>query len=375
MYSNSTIENTAPEEEVYTSFCLSSSDVDYLNSQQPVPVDLLADTAQENVNIFASTCESKGGNSEGNNITVQNGSDQFVHFTSQGNLVEMTKPDINKKLEVCDPTVNAISSNTTNTSTSSILNQVAQMTLVDGLQYQKASTFQEINVQTLPNLYGTSVPTSSSNPPLVSIPVEVLTGTNKSSQMYVLSMTFDDKPANIQTTEVQEQVAQSILLLQDKEENLDMKEISKIEEPQRSSTPKFDDLNTGLNDTILDGNLAKDVAMKIDVPKADMKKEVTKPDVPDALKIKKQLPVAELQDALRDKEFGVVKQQGIQVSQKKSDYWKGKENLHQKILVKAQHQGQHKKQLCVADVLGLNANPFDCSTTSQNDRYCREWLK
>ena len=155
-----------------------------------------------------------------------------MQFTSQGNLVEMTKPDINEKLEVCDPTVNANSSNTTNTSMSSILNQVAQMTLVDGLQYQKESTFQEINVQTLPNLYGTSVPTSSSNPPLVSNPVEVLTGTNKSSQMYVLSMTSDDEPANIQTTEVQEQVAQSILLLQDKEENLDMKEISKIEEPQ-----------------------------------------------------------------------------------------------------------------------------------------------
>ena len=77
-----------------------------------------------------------------------------------------------------------------------------------------------------------------------------------------------------------------------------------------------------MNNTILDGNLAKDVAMKIDVPKADTKKEVTKPDVPDALKIKKQLPVAELQDTLRDKEFGVVKQQGIQVSQKKSDYQK-----------------------------------------------------
>ena len=249
---------------------MSSSDVDYLNNTESLQilqdatssgaVDLQnpSNNIDENL-LFDPTCETKGNPLEGA-LPIEN-SDEFVQFISLGNTAEISKPLFHEKQSVCNPVmVNSNLSHTTNTvsSTTSILNQVADMKIVDGNAKTEVGT--KLPMQTvvhhhdLPQLM-TVQGASGDNNLLQMLPVKVLTGTTSSSQVYVLSMTISDDEKNDEEnqTKLQEQVANSILVL-DKDIQQGAANIE-LKEPQRSSTPKFDEL---LNDTIIDGHLAKE---------------------------------------------------------------------------------------------------------------------
>ena len=80
----------------------------------------------------------------------------------------------------------------------------------------------------------------------------VLTNTTNSSQMYVLSMTFDDDQNENAVQTDNAEVSKSIEIL---EKNINYEKV-KLQEPQRTSTPTFEDTSIGnFNDTILDGHL------------------------------------------------------------------------------------------------------------------------
>ena len=100
-----------------------------------------------------------------------------------------------------------------------------------------------------------SIPTCTD--PNIMYPVGVVTTTSNTPQMYVLSMTVDEDDGD--GLQQQEQIKKSIEILDadlnGHDANLD---IRRIQEPQRTSTPTFDDnAITSLNDTILDGNLGQ----------------------------------------------------------------------------------------------------------------------
>ena len=130
-------------------FGLSSSDVDYLNNTESLQilhdatssgaVDLQnpSNNIDENL-LFDPTCETKGNPLEGA-LPIGN-SDQFVQFISLGNTAEISKPLFHEKQSVCNPVmVNSNLSHTTNTvsSTTGILNQVADMKMSMEMQKQR----------------------------------------------------------------------------------------------------------------------------------------------------------------------------------------------------------------------------------------------
>ena len=233
---------------------LSSSDVDYLKDAQTV--DVVDLNANDERDLIFSTCDTSKGNTLDGMLALQN-SDQFVQFTSQGtNLVD----------SVCNPVTVTNYCNTTNTvtSTTNILNQVAELKIVDGQQYHQEINSQVCHGDDVLNDQVLAIPTEAitalatdKKGQLKMFSVDVMTNTTNTSQMYVLSMTFDEDSVNANERKaVQEQVQQSILIL-DKEARL-QHDITAMSEPQRSSTPTFDETGLGtLNDTIIDGHISK----------------------------------------------------------------------------------------------------------------------
>ena len=376
---------------------MSSSDVDYLNNTESLQilqdatssgaVDLQnpSNNIDENL-LFDPTCETKGNPLEGA-LPIEN-SDQFVQFISLGNTAEISKPLFHEKQSVCNPVmVNSNLSHTTNTvsSTTSILNQVADMKIVDGNAKTEVGT--KLPMQTvvhhhdLPQLM-TVQGTSGDNNLLQMLPVKVLTGTTSSSQVYVLSMTISDDEKNDEEnqTKLQEQVANSILVL-DKDIQQGAANIE-LKEPQRSSTPKFDEL---LNDTIIDGHLAKEDRSIPNLEAAKNAEEGKEVSVmsDEQNPVKKtenaQLLIEHLQCKNTERDHTGEHQGHTLTGRKKtSSEHHGKENINMsgKKMEKITKGGHHKRQLCVADILTKASSPNDvvCNVKTHNATYCNDWV-
>ena len=170
---------------------------------------------------------------------------------------------------VCNPVSVSIFANTTNTVTSStnILSQVAELKLVDTNKENEAST--PVNVENF-QLHGEGVteltnPTAEGANANAVYPIQVLTTPSITPQLYILLMTMEDSTSD---PALKDEIKQSFLIL---DENLNLQSdgqmqrlqdadanmlISKLKEPQRTSTPTFDENGLGsLNDTIVGGYL------------------------------------------------------------------------------------------------------------------------
>ena len=311
--------------------------------------------------------------------------DQFMQFTSQSSSLQVTEGEIHDKVqEVCTSTdtVNSISPSTnTITSTSTILNQVAHMALVDAQSYKASDTPQELNVN------GLQLPATMGNDGnLVEMyPVKVLTGTTNSQQVYVLSMTFDDGSEHQEVQEdVCEHVMQMIDMLQKEEkdvlevnepdknytaplvkmENFEL-DINGLQEPQRSSTPKFQE--NGLNETIIEGNIANG-------------KEPTDINRPASITEEKILHNENSEKSAQMQpgsvEEGNYKRPEATALMKTTIHpdFKEKENLLKNNLTRNKKivKPHNRSKLCVADVLNKNFNIQ--STNNDNEKYCSDWV-
>ena len=214
-------------------FGLSMTDVADILSSPPsmdlldANIDMLPpdSTPDQQYNTVASTCDNLP-----RDILLPI-SDQFVQLPCQGHTQQITNHATDDNDKVCNPaTVNSISACTnTVTGTSTILNQVQQLTLVDAQDYNKASTndnvtIQQLTVQGLQNLHGTSDPREGKLIQMLT-PIQVLTGTTNTEQVYVLSMGFDENTSGNEEKEqehIRQQVAQNIIRLEKEDTNLDV---------------------------------------------------------------------------------------------------------------------------------------------------------
>ena len=244
---------------------LSSSDVAYLNDEY-VPESLIADETSNGgqmSNIFEN-CAPKGPNLEG----IGRSSDQFVQSGTLDIAVpkdSMLQGSEEVRTQGTQISNNSPVTNTSMTSTSEIANQVADLQLID--PDTKASIASTNIVEVLNNLPGTSVTTTEKknlndqilyldeNNQLLQVPVEVLSKfAQDTPQVYILSMQFDDDNST-GNEEIKGTVKQTIEMLEE-EDKLNEVEIKDLKEPQRASTPKFDEnVLSNLDDTILEGNL------------------------------------------------------------------------------------------------------------------------
>ena len=92
--------------------------------------------------------------------------------------------------------------------------------------------------------------------------MNIVTQPTTPSQMYVLSMSVKDDSVSLPGNDLHAEVAKSIDIV-DRDVNLEQVDIITLKEPQRTSTPNFDENNpANFNDTIIDGhNINKDSAM------------------------------------------------------------------------------------------------------------------
>ena len=204
-----------------------------------------------NKDVMFSTCE-KGDPLDGNPLEgdfCNQSSDHFVQLGNQGNLLE----------GVCKPVLVSTLSNTTNTvtSASNILTQVTDLKIVDAENCQNIPT----NCLQIPATSVTSNTdiATNSHAANVIIPVQTITNTSNTEQMYVMAMTFDDETMGTDNT-IKEDVGRSLLFLETDLNlapgtNATSNKINDLKEPQRTSTPTFDENCIGnFNDTIIGGH-------------------------------------------------------------------------------------------------------------------------
>ena len=352
---------------------LSSSDMDYLttNAQKD---SILAETSNPEVAlnpIVTSTCDYKGNDLQGE--VIGEISDQFVQLQIEGVPLQFLPHAENKDKvqEVSMPatlnSVTAITNTVTNTST--IRDQVAQMSLVDVQNCNQASTSVKNNftVQTL-NLPGAA--DGDGNKLLQLYPVHVLTGTGTTTtpEMYVLLMEIDDgtdSSSLLAQEEVHEQVAKTITLLE-KNDNIENLDISKLQEPQRSSTSKFDpESKDVLNDTILDGNIQRKeehaVTEHDKLEPTEVKRNVS---------VNKEIIHPEKEDVNEPYVEKEILSTNNTTEKEKENTLDRRLDVHHKRNLNTKGI---KKQLCIADMIGKI--PFnDDSRKTHNETYCQNWV-
>ena len=376
-------------------FGLSCSDMDYLNSDQNVAG--LNSTDNVNTDLFA-TCAPKNTFMDGE-LGIQN-CDQVVQFTSQGALLEVCKPQFQEV--VCNNVTESVSANTNttntvSTSTNSILTQVADLKLVDAQTYQNEAEKTNKEMFQLNTIV----------PSLQVYPIQnVLTNTTNSSEVYVVSMTVDD---DLEQKQVNMDITKSIQIL-DRDINLnDLTQIPDFKEPQRSSTPNFDETAIGIgniNDTIIDGHNLHDQVKQLNAGNAPPLlplleiKENPKGDTDKRQQIREDVDVKQKkqEDSTDEQKENVdvkqKKQEGITGKQKdnkpKEDtatkpsedilaYRRKEEGLkwcndknggkleQNENMYKSHLQDFKKKPKTVADLLEANYGG--------TSRYCKEWLR
>ena len=313
----------------------------------------------------------------------------------------------NGVVELMTPPVNQTSKVGTNIAgTTGIVNQISQLHLVDTVP---GTSVPALNNNTLPGtsvhrlktdtLPGTSVnllktdmckPGTSGtdlekqtvlyldeNNEILQVPVEVLSNfAQNTSEVYVLSVELEQDSTG--TSEIKEDVAKSIQILDD-----DLDNIEDLKEPQRSSTPKFDETGIlNMNDTILDGNLRKEMISSETTTRATPEKDfrmplelapITVESIPSTSEDRTPKPALVEKDNRRPDKMIIDKEDTSSVKLKNifavaNTTEKKKQNVH--------HQGIQKypsiNGKCVADWIAPKSTRTE--NTTHNKTYCRDWV-
>ena len=349
---------------------LSSSEVDYITKSLETPnIDENNPEFLESDFQRLSTCEPKNvGPNQGQDFPVQN-SNHFVQLTGENTntLGSSAYPVVIQKKQTVGEVLSSIQQ--TNTVTNTTAPEV--MNVAEKVCIQDVTNVQFTPVQ---NIQG------SLSDDVFQVPVQVLKDNATSPEMYVLSMTLEGN--NNQETYV--------LTSEDK------LEISHLSEPQRSSTPRFDESTAeNLDMTILDGNMQvlQNLTENMNAPETEAEQTTTKDyeiqDFPSKnIEVRDKTSDIQNEDVSKGKDESHRKSNGGQNNEDKdSDRIGGLKTNNtsggkEKVLENRKRFNQQKmvevsterKRPSVADWIasGSLSNEHD---KKHNVTYCKNWVK